>query len=34
MAAGSLLAAIPTMLLVLFLQRFLVRGILSGATKG
>ena len=34
MAAGSLLAAIPTMLLVLFLQRFLVRGILSGSTKG
>ena len=34
MAAGSLLAALPTMLLVLFLQRFLVRGILSGATKG
>ncbi len=34
MAAGSLLAAIPTMLLVLFLQQSLVRGILSGATKG
>lgn len=34
MAAGSLLAAIPTLLLVLVLQRFLVRGTLSGATKG
>jgi len=34
MAAGSLLAAVPTLLLVLFLQRFLVRGILSGSTKG
>jgi multiple sugar transport system permease protein len=34
MAAGSLLAALPTLVLVLFLQRFLVRGTLSGATKG
>ena len=34
MAAGSLLAALPTILLVLLLQRFLVRGILSGSTKG
>ena len=34
MAAGSLLAAIPTLVLVLVLQRFLVLGTLSGATKG
>jgi multiple sugar transport system permease protein len=34
MAAGSILAALPTMLLAFFLQRFLVRGLLSGATKG
>jgi multiple sugar transport system permease protein len=34
MAAGSLLAALPTMLLAFFLQRFLVRGLLSGAAKG
>ena len=34
MAAGSMLAALPTLVLVLFLQRFLVRGTLSGATKG
>ena len=34
MAAGSIVAAMPTLLLAFFLQRFLVRGLLSGATKG
>lgn len=33
MAAGTLLAAIPTVLLALVIQRFLVRGILSGVGK-
>ncbi len=34
MAAGSLLAAAPTIALAFVLVRFLTRGILSGATKG
>ncbi len=33
MAAGTLLAALPTMLLALVTQRFLVRGLLSGVGK-
>ena len=33
MAAGTLLAALPTMLLALAAQRFLVRGLLSGVGK-
>jgi multiple sugar transport system permease protein len=33
MAAGTLLAALPTVLLALVIQRFLVRGILSGVGK-
>ena len=34
MAAGSLLAALPTMVLALVTQRYLVRGLLAGAKKG
>ena len=34
MAAGSLLAALPTMVLALITQRYLVRGLLAGAKKG
>lgn len=34
MAAGSLLAAMPTMVLALITQRYLVRGLLAGAKKG
>jgi multiple sugar transport system permease protein len=34
MAAGSLLAALPTMTLALITQRYLVRGLLAGAKKG
>jgi multiple sugar transport system permease protein len=33
MGAGSLLAALPTMLFALLVQRYLVRGLLSGAGK-
>lgn len=33
MAAGTLLAAIPTLLIAVISQRFLVRGLLGGATK-
>ncbi len=33
MAAGTLLAAIPTLVIALVSQRFLVRGLLGGATK-
>ena len=33
MAAGTLLAALPTMLLALVSQRFLVRGLTSGVGK-
>lgn len=33
MAAGTLLAAIPTLLIAVVSQRFLVRGLLGGATK-
>jgi arabinogalactan oligomer / maltooligosaccharide transport system permease protein len=33
-AAGSLLAAIPSVLIFLFLQRFIVSGLTSGAVKG
>jgi multiple sugar transport system permease protein len=34
MAAGSLLAALPTMGIALFIQRYLVQGLLSGVGKG
>lgn len=34
MAAGTLISAIPTMVLALVCQRFLVRGLLSGTGKG
>lgn len=33
-AAGALLAAIPVMLLFLFLQKYVVSGLTAGATKG
>jgi arabinogalactan oligomer / maltooligosaccharide transport system permease protein len=33
-AAGSLIAAVPVVLLFMFLQRFIVSGLTSGATKG
>ena len=33
-AAGSIIAAIPVVLLFLFLQRFLVSGLTAGAVKG
>ena len=33
-AAGSLIGAIPVVLLFLFLQRFIVSGLTSGAVKG
>jgi arabinogalactan oligomer/maltooligosaccharide transport system permease protein len=33
-AAGSLIAAIPSVLIFLFLQRFIVSGLTSGAVKG
>lgn len=33
-AAGSVLVAIPIAILYMFLQRFLVQGLMSGATKG
>lgn len=34
MAAGAILAALPTMVLAVATQRFLVRGLLAGAEKG
>jgi multiple sugar transport system permease protein len=33
MAAGSVLAAIPTILITLIFQRYLVQGVLTGAMK-
>jgi multiple sugar transport system permease protein len=33
MAAGTLLAAIPTVVIALVSQRFLIRGLLGGSTK-
>jgi len=32
--AGSVLAALPTMLIYIFLGRFFIRGMLSGSMKG
>jgi len=32
--AGALMAMIPSLLVYLFLQRSMIRGITSGATKG
>lgn len=34
MGAGTILAALPTMLVAMFAQRFLVKGLLAGARKG
>jgi ABC-type maltose transport system permease subunit len=34
MAAGTLLAAIPTVVIAIVCQRYLVRGLLAGSTKG
>lgn len=34
MGAGTVLAALPTMLVAMFAQRFLVKGLLAGARKG
>ena len=33
-AAGSIIAAIPVMILFLFLQKYLVSGLTAGAVKG
>ena len=34
MAAGGVIALIPVMILFIFLQRYFVRGLTEGATKG
>jgi len=33
-SAGALLASLPTLLLFLFFQRFLVGGLVAGSVKG
>ena len=34
MAAGSVIVALPVVILYVFLQRHFIRGMLSGAVKG
>lgn len=34
MAAGSVIALVPVVLIFVFLQRYFVRGLTEGATKG